>query len=56
VANFLRREITTSSSFHPPGSEAAYKAFVDQKKRNLWVKDKDGKIQKVAAPLYSECP
>jgi hypothetical protein len=55
VANFLReRENDVLVASILPGSEAAYKAFVDQKKRNLWIKDKDGKIQKVAAPLYSE--
>jgi hypothetical protein len=55
VANFLReRENDVLVASILPGTEAAYKAFVDQKKRNLWVKDKDGKIQKVAAPLYSE--
>ena len=55
VANFLReRENDVLVASILPGTEAAYKAFVDQKKRNLWVKDRDGKIQKVAAPLYSE--
>jgi len=55
VANFLReRENDVLVASILPGSEAAFKAFVDQKKRSLWVKDKDGKIQKVAAPLYSE--
>jgi len=55
VANFLReRENDVLVASILPGTEAAYKAFVDQKKRNLWVRDKDGKIQKVAAPLYSE--
>jgi len=55
VANFLReRENDVLVASILPGSEAAYKSFVDQKKKNLWVKDKDGKIQKVAAPLYSE--
>jgi flagellar basal body-associated protein FliL len=55
VANFLReRENDVLVASILPGSEAAYKSFVDQKKRNLWVKDKDGKIQNVAAPLYSE--
>jgi len=55
VANFLReRENDVLVASILPGTEAAYKAFVDQKKRNLWVKDRDGRIQKVAAPLYSE--
>ncbi|NPV03758.1 MAG: hypothetical protein HPY67_03385 [Syntrophaceae bacterium] len=55
VANFLReRENDVLVASILPGTEAAYKAFVDQKKRNLWVRDKDGKIQRVAAPIYSE--
>ncbi|MCX5856435.1 MAG: cache domain-containing protein [Deltaproteobacteria bacterium] len=36
-----------------PASDSAFKKFVSENKKNLWVKDND-KIRQVAAPLYTE--
>ena len=36
-----------------PGSESAYKEFLNESKRNIWVKEND-KITQVSAPLYVE--
>jgi len=54
VANFLsERQKDTLVSTILPASEAAFKKFVNENKKLLWVKDKGGIVQ-VAAPLYTE--
>jgi len=54
VADFLRdREKDLLIATILPTTDAAYKEFIDKSKKPLWVK-KDGKIQKVLEPLYSE--
>jgi hypothetical protein len=54
VTNFLterKKDLLIATII--PTSDSAFKKFVNENKKNLWVKDKD-KIRQVAAPLYTE--
>ncbi|MEN6464654.1 MAG: cache domain-containing protein [Syntrophaceae bacterium] len=54
VANFLterRKDLFVATIL--PASESAYKQFLSENKRNVWVKEND-KINQVAVPLYTE--
>lgn len=54
VANFLserKKDVLIATII--PTTEAAFKSFVRENKKGLWVKDGD-KIRQVMAPLYSE--
>ncbi len=54
VANFLterRKDLFIATIL--PASESAYKQFLSENKRNVWVKEGD-KINQVAVPLYTE--
>ena len=54
VTNFLterKKDLLIATII--PTSDSAFKKFVNENKKTLWVKDKD-KIRQVAAPLYTE--
>lgn len=54
VANFLserRKDLFVATIL--PTTESAYKQFLGENKRNIWVKDND-RITQVAVPLYAE--
>jgi len=54
VANFLmgcKKDLLVATII--PATEAAYKQFIVENKKPLWVK-KDGKVQLVLSPLYKE--
>jgi hypothetical protein len=54
VTNFLmerKKDLLIATII--PASDSAFKKFVSENKKNLWVKDND-KIRQVAAPLYTE--
>jgi len=54
VANFLterRKDLFVATIL--PTSESAYKQFLSENKRNIWVKEND-KINQVSVPLYTE--
>ncbi len=54
VANFLReREKDVLVATILPATETAYKQFVQENRKPIWVKE-DGKIRQVSAMLYSE--
>jgi hypothetical protein len=54
IANFLReRENDVLVASILPVTESAYKSFVNQQKKYVWIKE-DGKIQRVLLPLYTE--
>ena len=54
VANFLterRKDLFVATIL--PSTESAYKQFLSENKRNIWVKEND-KINQVSVPLYTE--
>ncbi|MDQ5985034.1 MAG: hypothetical protein CSYNP_00738 [Syntrophus sp. SKADARSKE-3] len=54
VTNFLnerKRDVMIATII--PSNEAVYKKFVNENRRNLWVKEGD-KIRQVSAPIYKE--
>ena len=54
VANFLmecKKDLLVATII--PTTEAAYKQFIDENKKPLWIKDA-GKVQQVLSPLYRE--
>jgi hypothetical protein len=54
VANFLterKKDILIATII--PASEPVFRNFVNENRKNIWVKEKD-KIQQVSAPLYTE--
>ena len=54
VANFLterKKDILIATII--PASETVFKKFVNENRKNIWVKEKDG-IRQVSAPLYTE--
>ncbi len=54
VTNFLnerKKDLMISTII--PASEPAYKRFVNENRKNIWVKEGD-KIRQVSAPVYSE--
>lgn len=54
IANFLReRENDVLVASILPATETAYKSFIKQQKKYIWIKE-SGKIQKVLVPLYTE--
>jgi hypothetical protein len=54
VANFLtERKKDTLIATIVPASEPVFKKFVNENRKNIWVKEKD-KIRQVSAPLYTE--
>jgi hypothetical protein len=54
VANFLtERKKDTLIATIIPASEPVFKNFVNENRKNIWIKE-DGKIRQVSAPLYTE--
>ena len=54
VANFLnerKKDILIATIF--PATDSAFKKFVNENKKTLWIKEKD-KIRQIAGPLYAE--
>jgi len=54
VANFLmerKKDILIATII--PASDAAFKKFVNENKKNLWIKE-NGQIRQVNAPIYTE--
>ncbi|MFH1081718.1 MAG: cache domain-containing protein [Pseudomonadota bacterium] len=54
VANFLterKKDILIATII--PASEPVFKKFVNENRKNIWVKDKEG-IRQASAPLYTE--
>jgi hypothetical protein len=54
VANFLterKKDILIATII--PASDSTFKKFVNENRKNIWVKEKD-KIRQVSAPLYTE--
>jgi hypothetical protein len=54
VTNFLterKKDVLVATII--PATEAAYKQFVNENRRNIWIKDGD-KIKQVSAPIYTE--
>ena len=54
VANFLterKKDVLIATII--PASEAVFKNFVNENRKNIWVKE-DGRIRQVSAPLYTE--
>ena len=55
VANFLmerRKDLLIATII--PATDSSYKEFVNENKKNIWIKQPDGKINQVPSPLYSE--
>jgi hypothetical protein len=54
VANFLterKKDILIATII--PASDSAFKKFVNENRKNIWIKEKD-KLRQVSAPLYTE--
>ncbi len=55
VANFLmerKKDILIATIL--PTTDSSYKQFVNENKKNVWIKQPDGKIAQVLLPVYSE--